>query len=93
MITYDYYDIEVPGDCADTVEELADIAINEAMERARLYCMPALWSARLVDGVVGDWAVMFRVSRKRYKRAARLPSDRQHTPGRPPGPIRLPATI
>ena len=66
MLTcYDYYDVEVPGDCADSIEDLADIAINEARERARLYCIPALWTARLVEGAVGDWQVRFKVSRKR----------------------------
>ena len=66
MLTcYDYYTIDVPGDCADTIEELGGIAINEARERARLYCIPALWTARLISGAVGDWEVTFRVSRKR----------------------------
>jgi len=64
---YDYYDVEVPGDCADSIEELASIAIDEARERARLYCIPALWTARLIAGVVGDWTVYFRVCRKRHK--------------------------
>ena len=74
---YDYYNIEVPGDCADSIEELGDIAIDEARDRARLYCMPALWTAVLIAGEIGDWTVTFRVCRKRYRCAPRLPSDRQ----------------
>lgn len=67
---YDYYDVEVPGDCADSITELGYIAIAEAEDRARLYCLPAIWWATLVAGVVGDWTVRFRVCRKRRKRAA-----------------------
>ncbi len=69
-MAYDYYDVSVPGDCADSIEELGQIAINEATDRARLYCLPALWTAERVAGDVGDWTVRFRVCRKRHKRAA-----------------------
>ena len=62
---YDYYEVDVPGDCADSVEELGQIAITEAEDRTRLYCLPALWIATRVAGVVGDWTVQFRVCRKR----------------------------
>ena len=62
---YDYYNVEVPGDCADSIEELGQVAIAEAADRTRLYCLPALWTAMLVAGVVGDWVVRFRVCRKR----------------------------
>ena len=65
---YDYYDVSVPGDCADSIEELGQIAINEAADRARLYCLPALWTATRVVGDVGDWTVKFRVCRKRHAR-------------------------
>jgi len=65
---YDYYDIDVPGDCADTIGDLASIAIDEARERARLWVMPCLWTARHVSGEVGDWIVRFRVVRKRHSR-------------------------
>lgn len=54
---YDYYDVEVPGDCADSIEDLAHVAIAEARERAQLYCMPAIWHAVRVSGDVGDWTV------------------------------------
>lgn len=66
QFTYDYYSIGVPGDCADTVEALAEIAINEARERARLYVMPATWSAELESGELGDFEVYFKVRRKRF---------------------------
>lgn len=65
---YDYYDVEVPGDCADSLEDLGQIAIAEAADRTRLYCLPALWTATRVSGDVGDWTVRFRVCRKRYLR-------------------------
>jgi len=66
--TRDYYTVQVPGDAADSVADLADIAIDEARDRARLYCMPALWTATLVSGELGDWSVTFRVRRTRVKR-------------------------
>jgi len=62
---YDYYVVDVPGDCADSIDELGDVAIAEARERARLYCIPALWLARRISGDVGDWTVRFRVCRQR----------------------------
>lgn len=65
---YDYYTVEVPGDLADTLQELGDHAINEARGRARLYCMPAHWEATHVSGEVGDFTVTFRVCRKRNRR-------------------------
>jgi hypothetical protein len=57
----------VPGDCADDIATLADYAINEARERARLYAVPAEWSARVVSGDIGDFNVKFRVRRMRRK--------------------------
>jgi len=62
---YNYYVVDVPGDCDDSLEGLAGIAISEARERARLYCIPALWTATRIVGDVGDWVVRFRVCRKR----------------------------
>ena len=61
----DYYTVSVPGDVYDTVEELADLAINEARERTRIYAMPAVWAAKLVKGQPGDFEVTFKVTRKR----------------------------
>jgi hypothetical protein len=69
MFCYDYYEVDVPGECADFMEDLGDIAINEARDRARLYCMPALWTAEPIAGDVGDFTVTFRVRRKRYRPA------------------------
>ena len=57
------YEVAVPGDAADTEEALGQLAITEARKRARLYCMPAKWAARRVSGAVGDWEVVFRVTR------------------------------
>jgi len=70
MIVYDYYTVAIPGDvfdCEDALERLADLAIDEARERARLYCIPAEWRATLLSGEVGDWEVKFRVCRKRFR--------------------------
>jgi len=65
MFKYDYYDVEVRGDCADSIDDLADIAIAEATDRARLYCLPAIWYVVRVRGLVGDFVVQFRICRKR----------------------------
>lgn len=61
----DYYTVELPGDVYDSLESLADLAISEARERARLYCCPAIWTATLVSGEVGGASVVFRVKRER----------------------------
>ena len=66
-IVYDYYIVDVPGDCDDTIKGLGQIAIIEARERARLYCMPATWIATHLEGEVGDWNVKFRVCRMRNR--------------------------
>ena len=60
------YTINLPGDLADTIEELAQHAITEARERARLYCMPCEWRSKHIAGEVGDWEVTFRVTRLHY---------------------------
>lgn len=64
---YDYYQIDIPGDLSDNLEDLANQAIVEAREKAKLYCMPALWTAQHVSGEVGDFNVTFRVCRKRNR--------------------------
>ena len=69
---YDYYEISIPGDVydgEDAMERLADLAIDEARERAKLYCIPAEWTAERISGEVGDWEVKFRVRRKRNRTA------------------------
>jgi len=62
---YDYYDVSVPGDCADSLEELGRVAIADAVDRTRLYCLTASWTAVWVVGDVGDLVVRFRVCRRR----------------------------
>jgi len=64
-IITDRYTVDVPGDCSDSITELGDLAIHEAQERARLYCIPAEWEARHVSGEVGDFYVRFTVLRRR----------------------------
>lgn len=67
-IVRDYYLVKIPGDIGQSLEGLADLAINEARERAKLYCMPAEWQATHIAGELGDFEVIFRVRRKRFKR-------------------------
>jgi len=69
MFRYDYYNVELPGDCADSIEDLAYLAIADAEQRARLYCLPAIWYVVRVIGDVGDWVVQFRICRKRRQTA------------------------
>ena len=47
---YDYYRIDVPEDCADTRGEREDIAIIEARERTRSYCIPCDWTVIRWEG-------------------------------------------
>lgn len=47
---YYYYDVDVPGDCAETEEKRMEIAINHARESSRIYHIPALWYVVRVDG-------------------------------------------
>ena len=67
MVVRDYYTVAVPGDVYDNVEQLGQLAIDEAKGRARLYAVPAAWTATLVSGEVGDYEVTFRVRRVRRK--------------------------
>ncbi len=64
---YDYYEISIPGDAFETMEDACDCAINEARDRARLYCMPCMWSAWPIRGEIGSWEIIFKVSRKRNR--------------------------
>ncbi len=66
-IIYDYYTIAVPGDCVSTMSELHSIAIDQARELTRLYCIPAEWTSTLISGEIGDYEVTFRVRRRRHK--------------------------
>lgn len=65
----DYYMVTVPGEVADDIDTLADIAISDARERTRLYAMPATWTATIISGEPGDYVVTFRVRRTRRKPA------------------------
>jgi len=50
-LKYHYYVVEVPTEAFDTDEARGHAAIDEARERAHLYCMPANWSAtKLSEG-------------------------------------------
>ncbi len=64
----DYYVIDVPGDLSDDMDVILDQAITEAREKARLYCMPAEWTATRISGEIGDNSIMVRVRRKRNKK-------------------------
>ena len=71
---YDYYLIDLPGDMYDDMptdewlDKMGDHAIDEARERATLYCMPAEWRTTLVEGEQGDFSVVVKVCRKRARR-------------------------
>lgn len=70
---YDYYEINLPGDLFDSsdTEAFASQAIDEARERAKLYCIPATWTATLIRGTLGEsFEVTYKVCRKRSRRAA-----------------------
>ncbi len=60
------YIVQIEGDAANSMEELGSMAIDEARERARLYVMPAEWSAKPIKGSLGDFYVTFQVTRKHY---------------------------
>ena len=62
---YDYYTVDVSGDCGDSIFDLAFAAVRQAEQRARLHCVPAHWTARPVRGKAGDATVRFQVRRKR----------------------------
>lgn len=69
---YDYYVIDLPGDLVDPEDKewkklMGEYAITEARERAKLYCIPALWTAELKKGEPGDFTVYFKVCRKRNR--------------------------
>lgn len=73
---YDYYKVSVPGDVfqGGTMPEdeqkrrLCNCAIDEAREKARLYCIPCEWTAEILRGEVGSWEVVVSVRRKRNRK-------------------------
>lgn len=62
---YDYYQIVLPSDLADSIHDLSNHAINEARENARLYCVPCEWESKLIRGNLDSFEVTFQVRRKR----------------------------
>ena len=62
---YDYYTVDVPGNCGDSIFGLAFAAIRQAEKRARSQYVPAHWSAYPIRGKAGDKTVRFQVRRKR----------------------------
>jgi hypothetical protein len=72
--TYDYYTVSVPGDMEDSIPELGRHAITEAEERARLHCIPCVWTATHLAGEVGDHEVKFRVCRMRRRTTRPAPT-------------------
>ena len=65
--TYDVYFVDVPKDVTESLEEAKQIAVNEAQDRARLWCSPCEWYASLLGHGFGLWS--FRVTRKRMRKA------------------------
>ena len=64
-LKYDYYEVVLPGDLFDTMDEFRDYAVNEARERAKIYALPCSWRTKLISGEIGDWEIKFRVCRVR----------------------------
>lgn len=62
---YDYYTVDVAGNCGSSIFDLAFAAIRQAEKRARSQYVPAHWSAYPIRGKAGDKAVRFQVRRKR----------------------------
>ncbi|MGW8177779.1 MAG: hypothetical protein ACWGQW_03180 [bacterium] len=77
----DYYTVKLPIDMVESEPEsfsdedkeyLCDLAINEARERARLYCIPATWVAEVVMfdplvPLVDNGEYVIKVVRVRHK--------------------------
>lgn len=61
QLAHDYYRVDVPQEFG-TEEERGEQAIHEARERARLFCLPALWRVLRIEG---DALVVCRVRHKR----------------------------
>lgn len=56
------FTVSVPGDLADTIEELGGYAIDQTREESPVYAMPCHWSAERISGEPGDWEVTFKVT-------------------------------
>ena len=60
-------EISLPGDLFPTLKELADYAIYQAREEMEDYVMPAYWEAIHKSGDIGDFEVVFSVTRYSHK--------------------------
>jgi len=56
-------EISVPGDLFPTIEELGQHAIYAAREEMDDYVIPANWHSILKSGDIGDFEVVFSVTR------------------------------
>ena len=65
---YDYYHIEVWYGEGLSNEDVINTAIEEARERAKLCCMPCVWTAEIIVGSMeNSGKVIVKVRRKRVK--------------------------
>jgi len=67
---YDYYTIALECDIFDEssqtyTEDMASLAIDQASEQSRLYCIPAMWTSELVEETRENYMLEFKVRRKR----------------------------
>lgn len=64
---YDYYTVEVPADnylC--DIFSFEELAISQAEERVKLFCIPAEWSAEIISNE--EDKIKCKVRRKRNKK-------------------------
>ena len=71
---YDYYTITLPGDMFTDLKDFGDQAIDEARERAKLFCMQCDWVASHISGEPGDMEIAYKVTRRRRADAQRTPA-------------------
>ena len=57
------FDIRVPGDLFDNMDDFLDYAIYQAREEADDYVIPAEWTSEHISGDIGDYEIKFRVKR------------------------------
>ena len=62
---YNYYSINIPSDCEENKDRRFDLAIIQAKEKSRLYCMPCNW--RLISDN-GETVKICRESMQTYNR-------------------------
>lgn len=62
---YDYYKVLIPNDLSDDPKYAASVAIDQAREQAKLYCIPCEWTAtKIGQNALDD---IYRVRRKRNR--------------------------